>query len=332
MLDGLSEGYLQQETSGKSEYEGDKLFLPYSEFWVEGMFEDSGTLPPFWGPTLRGGLGYHLKKTVCHVKHRICSECIVRRTCAYSYIFEGVPPEDRDIMRLYPNIPQPFVLTADMNCPTQIETGQTLRFGMRLFGKAIDLFPYIVYSFLEIGKHGLGKDRIPFCINTIIQSSDSAILYQDGQNRLGILKKEYTPPAVCGQGNRLVLSFLTPAKIQIEGKEAKTADFEMLIRAACRRLQILSYFYGNTRRKDNLPLADYSFLSKVQKIQDSTSIYQFSRFSGRQQKEVPLKGIIGSVVFEGPWKDYISILRWAQICHIGKATSFGFGRINISQE
>jgi hypothetical protein len=71
--------------------------LPHSEVVIEVAFTGAGRLPPFRGATVRGGLGYQLKKTVCHVHNNSCSECIMRQRCAYSYVFEGVAPPDRQI-------------------------------------------------------------------------------------------------------------------------------------------------------------------------------------------------------------------------------------------
>ena len=67
-------------------------------------------LPPFLGPTLRGAFGSLLKQTVCQVTHGQCDRCLLKYVCPYTVIFEGMPPEDRSVMRKYPRVPQPFVL------------------------------------------------------------------------------------------------------------------------------------------------------------------------------------------------------------------------------
>lgn len=235
-------------------------------------------------------------------------------------------------MRLYPHIPQPFVLIADMGSDTSIETDQSFQFGMRLFGKAIELFPYIVYSLLEIGKQGLGKDRIPFRINTITQPPCGQTLYDDGSTCLGTLEKENLPASNLVPEKNLVVEFISPAKIQIDGKEATSIEFETLIKTALRRISILSYFYG-TPLDPACSLTDLlGGDGTIETISDQTRIYEFTRFSGRQKKQVPLKGIVGRVVFAGDWARCRPMLELASICNIGKATSFGFGRIQLSQE
>ncbi len=306
--------------------------LPFAEFRVRGLFLGQGQLPPFWGPTLRGAFGYHLKKTVCHANKGDCQVCIIRSTCAYSFLFEGVPPENRQFMRLYPHIPQPFVLIVDRESQTHIQPGSPFHFGMRLFGKAIELFPYIVYSILEIGKQGMGKDRIPFRIDSITQPSSGQTLYEDGGSCLGTLQKEEFAPCDWVPGKHLVVELITPTKIQVNGKAAVTIAFETLLKAVYRRVSILCYFYG-TPPDSKFSLNDFlAGTAQIEKISQRTQTYEFSRFSGRQKKQVPLKGLTGQVVFAGNWTRWGSLLEWGRLCHIGKATSFGFGRIGLSQE
>jgi len=305
--------------------------LPFAECKVHATFTGAGSLPPFWGPTLRGGLGYHLKKTVCHIKASRCTACIVQKSCAYSYIFEGIPPENREFMRLYPNIPQPFVLITDLRSTCDIVPGHEFEFGIRLFGKAVELFPYILYSFLEIGKEGLGKDRIPFRINWVSQPAFSSFLYKNGENHLGSLKAETISDHPVALNGNLEIEFITPVKLRVDGKIADTITFSELVKSALRRISILNYFYGSPLNSSMNPSHVLESSEKVRIASAALEMYEFTRYSNRQKKRVPLKGLIGQMVFEGDWIKYASILRWAQVCHIGKATSFGFGRIRSPQ-
>jgi len=305
-------------------------FPPFAEFQVRGTFLSQGGLPPFWGPTLRGGLGYHLKKTVCHVKQSDCQKCIVQKSCAYSYIFEGVAPENREFMRLYPNIPQPFVILTSMDAPSQISAGMEFQFGMRLFGRAIELFPYIVYSLLEIGKEGLGKDSIPYRIDSITQPAFPTVVYKDGSQCLGMLQKEFVSPVPHNSDSQLSVEFLTPTKLQVGGAEARKIGFSDLMKAVNRRLSILAYFYGIPFEPSDT-LSDYlTGVESVSVISDQTRLYEINRFSGRQQQKMTLRGLVGNITFAGNLSLYIPILKLAEICHVGKATSFGFGRITIT--
>lgn len=303
--------------------------LPFAEVQIESRFEGAGSLPPFRGASIRGGLGYHLKHTVCHVKQGKCEDCIVQSTCAYSYIFEGIPPEGRQFMRLYPYVPQPFVLITKHLENSDIQAGESFVFGFRLFGKAIDLFPYIAYSLIEMGKEGLGKERIPFTVIQITQPGGSGLIYQAGNNRLGSLQKEYVhldPP----ETSKIQIDFLSPLRLRVGKKDAKKITFSDLITAAVRRLAILTYFYGMplTESYDTSKLIDRA--EGVSVVSDRTQWFEFGRYSGRQERRVQLGGLVGQMVFEGDLKSHLPLLAMAQKTGLGKATSFGFGRIHLS--
>lgn len=132
---------------------------------------------------------------------------------------------------------------------SQIKIDQQFQVGVRLVGKAIELFPYIAYSFLEIGKEGLGKDRIPFRIETISQPAVSNIVYEHSSTSLGSLKTEPIKRLCPMSGKPLTVEFLTPAKLQVGGKLTDKISFSNLIHAAWRRISILDYFYGQTAQK-----------------------------------------------------------------------------------
>ncbi|HPY76208.1 MAG TPA: CRISPR system precrRNA processing endoribonuclease RAMP protein Cas6 [Anaerohalosphaeraceae bacterium] len=304
-------------------------FLPFAEIQIEARFEGGGSLPPFRGATLRGGLGYHLRHTVCHIKQGKCEDCIVQGTCAYSYIFEGIPPEDREFMRLYPHVPQPFVLVTKHMEKMDIQPGDPFTFGFRLFGKAIDLFPYIAYSLIEMGKEGLGKERVPFTIKQIVQPRGSGIIYQDGSNRLGSLRKEYFQFQP-NQTSKIMIDFLSPVRLRVGKKDVKKITFLDIVTAAVRRLAILTYFYGIplTKACDTSELI--AGAEEVSMISDQTQWFEFGRYSGRQDRKILLGGLVGQMVFEGDLKSHLPLLALTQVTGIGKATSFGFGQIRLT--
>jgi len=307
--------------------------LPFAEVSCRATFRTGGRLPSFRGPTLRGGLGFHLKRAVCHVRASRCEDCIVRGTCAYSYVFEGVPPEGRTFMQLYPNVPQPFVMLTRFDEPEDVEPGGELEFGLRLFGRAIELFPYVAYSLIELGKEGLGRGRIKFDIQEINQPSQSIAVFRRSSNKLGTLKKEVVriDGSPAGTGH-ITIEFVTPLRLRVAGREARKVSFSDLIRAAVRRLSIMTQFYG-------LPLADaldtsqlLSGCEAVEVVEDNTQWFEFRRYSGRQKRRVPMGGLIGSMTFVGNLSKYLPLLELAQVTNLGKATSFGFGRFKVSSD
>lgn len=300
--------------------------LPFAQVQFTGKFIDSGNLPPFTGPTIRGGLGVHLKRTVCHVRDKNCEQCLVQPTCAYSYIFEGKPPENRSFMRLYPNIPQPFVLNINFDGRQKVAQGDKFSFGLKLFGRAIDFFPYVAYSIFELGKSGLGKNKVKFEIDHINQSERAEPIFAKGQNKILPLQKQSVKLAT-NDADKLVLHLQTPLRLKVQGKFARSITFGNIARAAVRRLSILSNFYGFPLKE----IVDASELlagcEDIETLEGDTDWFSFKRFSGRQKRRISMGGLTGIISFKGNIKPYVPILKLAEVTNLGKATSFGFGKI-----
>ena len=107
-------------------------------------------LPLYKGSTLRGGFGHAFKRVVCIQKGKVCNDCMVKSTCVYSYIFETSPPEDTEILRLYKNIPHPFVIEPPLTSQRLFKKDEEITFNLILIGKAIQYLPYFIYKPLPI--------------------------------------------------------------------------------------------------------------------------------------------------------------------------------------
>ena len=115
--------------------------------------------PTYKGSAFRGGFGYAFKRVVCVTKNRECDDCLLKQKCIYSYIFETPPPQDTEMLRLYPKVPHPFVIEPPITEKQSFEPGETFSFHLILIGNAIDYIPYFIYTFTELGKQGIGQGR-----------------------------------------------------------------------------------------------------------------------------------------------------------------------------
>ncbi len=115
--------------------------------------------PAYKGSAFRGGFGYAFKRVVCVIKGKPCDECLLKQKCIYSYIFETPPPEDTEMLRLYPKAPHPFVIEPPITEKQSFEPGEEFSFHVILIGNAIDYIPYFIYTFTELGKQGIGQRR-----------------------------------------------------------------------------------------------------------------------------------------------------------------------------
>ncbi|MGE4286798.1 MAG: CRISPR system precrRNA processing endoribonuclease RAMP protein Cas6 [Phycisphaerae bacterium] len=305
-------------------------FINYSKVKVSAKTTTSGNLPPFKSITLRGAFGSNLRKTVCVNMRKDCSDCIVAKSCAYSYIFDGLISGETHFMKLYDNAPQPMVIETPFKTGEKWAIGDDFEFELLLLGKTIEYFPYIAYTILEMGKLGIGKDRIEFEVVSM-QDFTGRKLYS---NKANDITKPLTQELFWGETenstSNLRITFETPLRIRKEGKDSYAPTFKDIMLSTLRRFEILAYFYGNKesvplfrRLAHNCPNLPCNF---------ATEPVSIGRYSCRQKARMHLRGIIGSATFEDVPAEYTELLNLAQILHIGKNTSFGFGKIKVQTE
>jgi len=295
------------------------------ELVFDAQLQGQGVLPAFRGTTLRGAFGFSLKHVVCHVSHHQCDKCILRTRCAYPVIFEGMPPDERTFMRRYPYVPQPFVLDVESAAPTRVEPGQPLSFGLRLFGPAADLFPFAVYAVLRMGEAGLGRDRIPFKLRAV--SDGQRTIYEHGDH--GIRPPQVRRLAIdptSAPAMRIRLRLATPLRMRVDGRLAMDLAARDIVRALLRRYRILTHFYGESESAcDSASLLEQA---EATTVSERHLVWQeIPRFSSRQFEHMSLGGLVGHLVLDLPPGQLGSWLRLAESIHLGKATSFGLGRV-----
>jgi hypothetical protein len=119
-------------------------------------------------------------------------------------------------------------------------------------------------------------------------------------------------------------TFQTPVRIPIGSPEPSGID---LLLAGRRRFQIMDYFYGNRgvepARQPNARIEADEFTT----VDCTVEPWRFQRYSGRQHRRMTLEGLIGQITIEGPWGKTGPWVHAVPFIHLGKATSFGFGRV-----
>ncbi len=303
--------------------------LAFGKVKFRARFKEGGRLPCFYGPTLRGAFGFTLKRVVCNMRNVSCKDCLVSSNCAYSYIFEGLAASDREFMSKYPSVPQPFIISAPLDSKQTIAEGDEFEFSVTLFGRAIELFPYIAYSFLEIEKNGIGKDRIKFDILSI-DELDNKQIFSQGSNSITkptsqFVQNEYSSDTV----HDVKLQFKTPLRLRKDRKSNYHPNFRDIIAAAIRRFSILSYFYGEDFSKDFDFKAFIEPSNDINEIRSDIKIHRVTRYSGRQKRVIEMPGIVGEQEFKGVSGDYLNLLKLCEVIHLGKSASFGFGGIKV---
>jgi hypothetical protein len=149
--------------------------MQFSTYRLTLQFTEPCHLPPFKGSTLRGGFGLNFKRFVCTQWHEQCADCGLKFQCVYPALFETFQRPDAPMLRAEKDLPRPFILTPLEHQTTDYRTGDRLDFGLTLVGKAGAYLPYFLYTFTQLGKTGLGRERGRFIVESVHAENPSPV-------------------------------------------------------------------------------------------------------------------------------------------------------------
>jgi hypothetical protein len=231
--------------------------LPCERFRFTIKIQSSTILPLYKGGVFRDAFGNAFRKSVCAMKQvKDCDTCMLKRQCLYIALFRPPPPEGFKDAAKYNNAPPPYVLNPPLDNRQSFYPGDILTFDLVLIGRAIDAIPYFIYSFIEMGKMGIGRrnkkgERGRYELTGVDHlKADMAVRIYD--NKTEILKsfnKISELPPICEEDiQSLTIKFLTPLRLKQKGRLATRLTFPLLFNRIIHRLELLSEFYGANGR------------------------------------------------------------------------------------
>jgi hypothetical protein len=287
-------------------------------------FESAALLPAFKGSTLHGGFGHALKQTTCALRRQECVTCLLATNCAYAFLFET---KAADILQR----PHPYILVPPDDVRRSWKKDELFAFTIALFGRANDYLPHLVYAVREMGKAGLGKKAESegrFRLETIREKE--TVIYEGTALRTPTNLLELTVgTAPETPVPEISLTCLTPLRLKYDNQLQDGLPFHLLIRAALRRISSLEAAYGQGE-----PPLNYKGIAaratNVRIIVADCRWTDFERYSNRQKTAMHFGGMLGRMVYQGEdLSEFLPLLRYCEITHLGKQTSFGLGRIRI---
>lgn len=307
----------------------DALQVRFVKLRFTVSFLQDSSLPEDKVSAIRGGMGEMLLRMNC-VRDRRCgscdfeSECIVQRTM-YSK-FEKTPK---------------FVTTGGsigyvLECGDNREhfsRGENLDFYLILFGKTIIYFNQFVQAFQAMGiQNGIGKNHARFQIINIRNTEGQPILERDSLNM-----KKYVVHVLYDylmfrkmwcetNDNRSRIVFETPLTLKYRNEFLQEFRLDVIVNAVIRRIYMLDCFEGIESDIYDKYKEDVSVPEFLGQEHDLVSVY---RYSTRKNEKMILKGIKGYALLPELPEDIWQILMIGELIHIGKNTSFGFGRYSI---
>lgn len=285
-------------------------------------------MPHYKGSTFRRLFGYAFRSISCVRKTKVCDECHLEANCPFRYVFFTPVPADTKKMRKYPYAPHPFVIPPPLDQKRCYRGEDVLEITLVLIGKGTDLFPYFLYAFEQMGRIGAGKGRGKFTVEEV-KDLDGITLYRQGRF-YGFPKVTFWHELRNGSGDLVKLNFLTPLKVKFSERFCSVLEFHVLMRALLRRISLLSYFHcGCELQLDFKGLIELS--QKVKTVINNLKWVDWYRYSSRQKRKLLIGGIIGEVVFEGRLGTFWPFLSLGEWIHVGKGTSFGFGKYQLME-
>ncbi len=311
------------------------MIITYNKYTFRILPKDKIYLPEYKGSTFRGGFGVAFKKVVCALKKNDCAECMLNKSCIYSYVFESFA-FDR-ICGIFndtfsKDIPRPFIIEPPLEKKTEYTSNDIIEFNLVLIGRAVEYLPYFVYSFEVLGSDiGIGKGRGKFEIVDIL--SDNSILYRNGKlKKVETDKLIVNPESKQSELERIVIDFVTPVRIFENRQLLKNIGFASLFKVLHRRLVLLAYYHCGIEKLtyDYKPLIEMA--NRVGTIGQELIWYDWERYSKRKDTRMNLGGYIGSIVFEGKLAPFMNFIKAGEILHIGKGAVFGMGKYCINNQ
>jgi len=310
----------------------------FGKYLFSSVFEDDAVLPYYKGSTFRGVFGHALKRVVCALKRQDCKDCLLREKCVYAFVFEVQPLADETNRRKrLSSSPHPYVIEPPDSTKNEYKKGEPFDFGLLLFGKANDYLPYFIYAFEQMGKLGIGKriggKRPRFSLKSVNMNNNKTI-YSDQDKKLR--EGKFTQNLVLDDiiAHRPVqsidLSLKTPLRLKFENKLEASLPFHVLVRTMLRRISSLCNYHGNGE-----PALDYRGLVQrakgVEITQSSLRWFDWKRYSTKQDQSMLMGGIVGQVNYSGELAEFVPLIRFCEKVHIGKQTSFGLGKIELTE-
>jgi hypothetical protein len=298
-------------------------------------------LEAYPGSALRGSLYDAVWQRFCTNKAApTCADCPLHTFCPVSALVAPL----RDEYARGRDIPRPYVIQPPPGPARRYEPGETLQFGLTLFGSIIDLLPYILLASDTLERAGLGRksaeqnwQRGTFKIQRVEAehpfTGEKECLYERGKALvnvpvLAVNAADIQARAASLPLEQVTLHFLTPTRLIQHGRLVLRPAFTPLIHRLLERLYALNAAY-NAEQRDTLTFEEQTQLlsqaDQVQCLVDQTTWYQLESHSRRLKRSTYISGLLGEATFAGELAPFRELLVWGELIQVGKNAVKGSG-------
>lgn len=294
------------------------------------------------GSAIRGAIAGALWERFCVNKAApTCTDCPLLKICPVGALLAPMREEEQ---KGSDQRPRPYVTRPPRDGARTYAPGETLHFGIALFGAASAFYPYVVMAAHELERGGLGM-RLPSlggrrgalrlsaiaAVNPLsgerqmLYTADSGVIQEPA---LPVGAAEVRDHAATLPRDQLTLRFETPLRLIEQDRLVKRIALRPLIQRLMRRLDDLCIAYGDGPL--NLDFrALLAIAEEARVVEDRTQWVDVVSVSHRYGRRTPIGGLIGSATFAGNLEPLRELLVWGSLVHVGRNCVKGDGWYRI---
>lgn len=303
--------------------------FPVRRFRLRFEAEKPYAVRGYRGSAWRGLFGAALKNLVCITRERECSPCLVRASCTYPYVFETPAGEAGEAPASVDHAPHPYVLAPEPEWRPREVKGETVE--VTLLGRGCDQWPYVLHALRQGAERGIGVERIPLRLVSAEEELPGGGWRRSMSAKGVLLAGPAWTPEAPPMPARLRVRLLTPLRVRREQDlvEPERMGFDEFVAALLRRLALVSRFHTETAwRLDHAGLRERARQARV--TRQELKWQDWARYSSRQQKRIPMGGVVGFYELDTAGLEPLWPLLWAgQWSHAGKGAVMGLGRYAV---
>lgn len=303
-----------------------RLSVPYIKLKFSLIFPEGAELVREKVSALRGGMGEMLLRQNC-IGGRDCMHCRFSDACiVYKTLYTRM---ERSPAFMQGENSVGYLIECE-NSRTYFQPDSGFFFYLTLFGDNVASFSLYLQAFYQLGQVGLGKQNARYRIDEV-RTTQGNLIMRD--NRVYVenyktetvcdyVRRRQEELAIAGCANEL--TFHSPLCLKYQGEFIREFRAEAIFPALFRRVMIMDYFVREYIDHPDLGGTELPVI-----VEQSAAMRTVPRFSARKGEKMYLQGIVGKMVFADIPDIYIPYLLAGELFHIGKNTSFGFGRYTL---
>lgn len=297
-------------------------------------------LEKFAGASLRRDFIPIFKQITCLCESGFCDTCKHGEECPFHLVMQSGGESDDPDSKRFQTPPKPFIFEPPLDRKSFYRVNDEFALDLVLIGNALQHLPKFAASLRRLAEIGIGKNRAKLALKNIIPfdlhnnsvsgnykwNEESSWSGDDVAVSLSSLYAKYEKEY--NKISELSVSFITPVRMKRLGSENWHLHFRGLMRNVLTRISNLAHRYCEYPALLDFPeTVQRSGLIRTEK---EKFFVEDSRAPGiKRNHDSRRDGSLGNIIYKGNLTDFWGILRLAELIHLGKNTSFGFGRILV---